>query len=250
MIRVPTHTTLADGVHWLSHCHEADDRHTHVSQYLLESAGGFVLVDAGTGHPDALLEQVRHVTGEAGLDALLLTHCILPHTRNVGPIRESFDDVDVVCPALIPPVVGLDEARPHVVNDTEAIAGDRFTFMDPLLTDVVVSSWIYHHPTGTLFTAEGVGHYHGPDECAHLSGDFEGGIPRERVAAFAADKLQFLEYVDASKLAVAFETLLDEYDVERIAPMHGNPIERDDVEPYLDRLVRSVETGVAEAAGG
>lgn len=248
MIPVTNHTTLDGAVHWLSHCHEEGDRHTHVSQYLLEASEGYVLVDAGSGHPDALLERVRSVTGEDGLDALLLTHCILPHTRNVDPIRESFEDVDVVCPALIPPVVGLDEARPHVVNDTEALAGDRFTFMDPLLTDVVVSSWIYHHPTGTLFTAEGVGHYHGPGECERRSSDFDGGIPRERVEAFAADKLQFLEYVDASKLAIAFETLLAEYDVERIAPMHGNPVEREDVEAYLDRLVRSVETGAVEPA--
>lgn len=243
------HVTLADGLHWLSECHADGDRHTHVSQYLIEAADGHVLVDAGSGHPDALLEQVRRLTGDTGLDALLLTHCILPHTRNVGPIQEAFDEVDVVCPALIPPVVGLDEARPHVVNDTEAIAGDEVTFMDPLLTDVVVSSWLYHHRTNTLFTAEGVGHYHAPGECDRVSTDFAGGIPTEQVAAFAADKLQFLEYVDASKLAIAFETLLSEYDVDRIAPMHGNPIERPDVEPYLDGLVRSIETGTVEAAG-
>lgn len=243
------HVTLTDGLHWLSDCHVDGDRHTHVSQYLIEGSEGTMLIDAGSGHPDALLTAVRDLVGDAGLDALLLTHCILPHTRNVDPIREAFDDVDVVCPALIPPVVGLDEARPHVVNDTEEIAGDRVTFMDPLLTDVVVSSWLYHHPTRTLFTAEGVGHYHAPGQCESVSTDFDGGIPADQVAAFAGDKLQFLEYVDASKLDIAFETLQAEYRIDRIAPMHGNPVAGPDVPSYLDGVVRAVESGAVAPAG-
>ncbi len=237
-----TTVQLADSLHWLRTCHEEADHHTHVSQYLVDTADGHVLVDAGTGHPDELVAAVNQLTDGRGPEALLLTHCILPHTRNVGPIRDEFGDVEVFCPIGVPQLVGLSEARPQVTNETEAIAGGQFTFMDPLLTDVVVSSWIYHHETGTLFTAEGVGHYHRPGDCDRTSTEFSDGIPRELISTFADDKLKFLEYVDGSKLRIAFDTLLQEYEIERIAPMHGNPVVGSDVEPYLDRLVRSVET--------
>jgi len=237
---IETHE-LADGLWWFHDCHEEGGRHMHVSQYLLETGDGYVLVDAGSENREALLEQLRSFTGGEGIDALLLTHSILPHTGNVDPIQAAFDDVDVVSAALVPAVVGLDDARPHSVNDTETIAGETFTFMDPLLTDVVVSSWFYHHESGTLFTAEGVGHYHDAGDCDRISGEYDDGIPAADIHEFAADKLQFLEYVDPGKLDLAFGTLLSEYDIERIAPAHGNPIEGDDIVAYVNRLVAAAD---------
>lgn len=228
---------LDDAVEWISTCHddERDGRHLHLSQYLVETAEGNVLVDAGAGHgtelADALAARVD------ALDAILLTHAILPHTGGLPALREAFPAATVVSTSPIPPAIGIEEAAPAVINDTEEIAGDSFTFVDPLLTDVVVSTWIYHEPSGTLFTAEGVGHYHAPGECTHRSTDYLDGVPAEHVHHFAADKLRFLEYVDPSKLETAFEALRAEYDVERFAPIHGNPVERPDLDDYVDALV-------------
>lgn len=228
---------LDEQVEWFGHCHddERPDRHLHLSQYLVETADGNVLVDAGAGHEselvDALCEQIDN------LDAVLLTHAILPHTGGLAALREAFPDATVVSTSPIPPAVGIEDAAPAVINDTETIAGDTFTFIDPLLTDVVVSTWVYHHESGTMFTAEGVGHYHAPDECTRRSIDYPDGVPAEHIRAFAADKLRFLEYVDPDKLAIAFDTLCEEYDVERFAPIHGNPVERPDVDGYVNTLV-------------
>lgn len=229
--------TLDDQVEWFGHCHDEErpDLHLHLSQYLVETADGTVLVDAGAGHGTELVDALRERVDD--LDAVLLTHAILPHTGGLAALRESFPDATVVSTSAIPPAVGIEDAAPAVVNDTEEIAGDTFTFIDPLLTDVVVSTWVYHHGSGTMFTAEGVGHYHAPGECTRRSVDYPDGIPAAHVRAFAADKLRFLEYVDPGKLAIAFDTLREEYDVERFAPVHGNPVERSDVDPYVDTLV-------------
>ncbi len=232
---------LADGLTWLSTCHggEREGRHLHLSQYLIDTASGTVLVDAGAGHGTDLVETVTDRVDS--LDAVVLTHAILPHTGGLGALRKAFPEATVVSTSPIPPAVGIEDAAPAVINDTETIAGDTVTFIDPLLTDVVVSTWVFHHPSGTMFTAEGVGHYHAPGECTRRSTDYADGIPTDHVRTFAADKLRFLEYVDPQKLAIAFDTLRDEYDVERFAPIHGNPVERPDIGPYVDTLV-----GVAE----
>jgi len=240
---VSEHATRARGqrldeqVEWLHRCHdeEREALHLHLSQYLLDTADGTVLVDAGGAHSEALVDALRERIDD--LDAVLLTHAILPHTGGLATIREEWPDVTVVSTSAIPPAVGVEDAEPAFINDTAEIAGDTFTFIDPLLTDVVVSTWIYHHESGSLFTAEGVGHYHAPGECARRSVDYPDGIPEDHVHAFAADKLRFLEYVDPEKLAIAFDTLRAEYDVERFAPIHGNPVEGEDVPAYVETLV-------------
>lgn len=234
--------SLAPDLDWISTCHEnesgvAADAHTHVAQYLVETDDGTVLVDAGAGHGESLVGTVRDLTDGDGLDAVLLTHAILPHTGNVDVLREAFDDPMVVSTSPIPAAIGVEGAQPTVINDTDTVAGDEFTFIDPVLTDVVVSTWIYHHASGTLFTAEGVGHYHDPGECDYVSGDYADGVPHEHVHDFAADKLQFLEYVDPAKLEIAFETLRSEYDIERIAPIHGAPIKRPGIDNYVETLL-------------
>jgi len=233
-------TDLTEEIEWISRCHGNGDgeTHMHLGQYLIEGSSGYVLVDAGEGHDAELNEEIEAATGGAGIDVVLLTHSILPHTGNVAALKEAWEDATVIAAVGNPAAVGID-AEPSVTGETEEVAGATFTFIDPLITDVVVSTWIYHHESSTLFTSEGVGHYHAPGECTHLSTDYEDGVPFEYVRAFAADKLKFLDFVDPEKLRIGFDNLLAEYDVERIAPTHGAPIERGDIERYADTLARA-----------
>jgi flavorubredoxin len=239
--------SLGEDIDWVSRCHPNEEgvavgSHTHISQYLVRTSEGNVLVDAGAGHGQELVGALREATGGEGLDTVLLTHAILPHTGNVEVLREGFSNPTFVSTSPIPPAIGVEDAQPTVINDTEVVEGDEFTFIDPLLTDVVVSTWIYHHDTKTMFTAEGVGHYHEDGDCARLSFDYADGIPKKGIHDFAADKLMFLNYVDPEKVRIAFETLLDEYDIERIAPIHGNPVEEDDIDGYIEKLVEVTGT--------
>jgi hypothetical protein len=53
-------------------------------------------------------------------------------------------------------------------------------------------------------------------------------------------KLRLLNFVDPEKLRTAFEAIFDDFDVEYIAPIHGNPVEPADVDAYIDRVIRPV----------
>lgn len=231
---------LTDDVAWISHCHEEDDRHTHLSQYVLRGEGN-VLIDAGAGDEHEMKEAIRAATDDGTVDALLLTHSVLPHTQNVDSVQAEWEGVDVISASPVAEIVGLHDARPKVLNATEEVAGRTFSFLDPLMTDAVVSNWIYDHDAKVLFTAEGIGHYHSPGDCTKTSAEMDGGVPYEHVHAFHRDKLPYLECLDPEKLRAGFEAVREEFDIEWIAPMHGNPVAREDLDGYLDTVMRSVD---------
>lgn len=231
---------IADRIQWIHQCYATDAWHMHTSQYLI---GGDrkVLIDAGSDHQrDSAIDDIKTALDGATPEALLLTHSILPHTENLPRIQAEWPDIDIIAATNAPTVVGLpDTAEPKILNDRRTIAGEPFSFLDPLLTDVVGSNWILHEPTGTLFTAEGVGHYHHPSDCNYTSSELENGIPPDAVHAFHRDKLSFLGYLDPEKLRGGFVSILDAFDIQRIAPMHGNPVDPTDIDAYVDRVIDS-----------
>ena len=232
---------LSDDVLWLYKRFEIDGLLLHHSQYLVEADDGFVLIDAGEGHEEEMNQVLNSGTGGDDLDTLLLTHSILPHTGNVESIREKWEDVVVVSAANVPELAGVFDAEPKLLNSSTEIEGETFSFLDPLLTDVVASNWIYHHRSKILFTAEGVGHYHAPSQSSLTSDSMENGIEYEHIHKFNQDKLPYVHYLDPEKLRAGFDAVLEEFDVEYIAPIHGNPVASDDIDEYIDNILRSVE---------
>jgi len=176
---------------------------------------------------------------------VLLTHSTLPHTENLKILDERWDDLEIIASTNNPTVAGLrnyaEHTKPKILNDSQEFAGRRFSFLDPLLTDVVASNWIYDHGAKTLVTAEGLGHYHDTDECALSSAEMADGISFDNVHSFNRDKLPFLKAIDPQKLRTGFETLFDVYDVEYLAPIHGNVVDGGDLEDYLEDTIRSAE---------
>lgn len=235
-----TLTRLTDGVQWLFECDEVGGLHLHRSQYLVEADDSFVLVDAGSGHEAEMIEAVRTGTEDADLDTVLLTHSILPHVDNLEDIREEWRDVNVISATRVPELVGLSNVEPKFLNATTEIAGETFSFLDPLLTDVVASNWIYNHGSGTLFTTEGVGHYHDPGDCVRTSSGLDGGIAYEHVDRFNRDKLPYVHLLDSEKLRAGFEAVFDRFDVRYVAPIHGTPVEPSHVEAYVELVHESV----------
>lgn len=231
---------LDDSIQWIHQCYETDDWHMHTSQYLIGDDRK-VLIDAGSDHHRSrAIDEIKTALDGASLEALLLTHSILPHTENLPRIQAEWPDIEIIAATNAPTVVGLPAAaEPKILNDRRTIATHPFSFLDPLLTDVVGSNWVLHEPTGTLFTAEGVGHYHHPGDCDRTSSELTGGIPREAIHAFHRDKLAFLGYLDPEKLRGGFLSVLRSFDIERIAPMHGNPIDPGDIDAYVDGVVES-----------
>lgn len=232
--------SLTEQVDWVSNCFEMNEAHMHQSQYLLEMDGNHVLIDAGSEEPEETTNIIKSIIEDDNIDAILLTHSILPHTKNLSSFENEWNEMEIISAARSPGMVGLsDKTKPKILNNTIKIANQTFTFMDPVLTDVVLSNWIYSHDHKILFTAEGVGHFHAANDCEYISSEIENSISFKYIHQFHKDKLPYLEFVNPTKLREAFETILNAYDIEYIAPIHGNPIGKNDIKLYLDKVIKS-----------
>ena len=230
-------TELIPNVHWLSECFELPDKHLHISVYLLENEDGYVLVDTGSHiYSDEIIAAVRSVIGDAPLETIVVSHADLPHSGNIEPLKEEWDDPEVVAASATPEVVGLPETRRCTFDEKMLVGGREFTFFDPPLADVVFTSWPYDHETGTLFTADGFGTYHEPSTCEELWTPTTPGLGRENLESYHETTFRWLEYVDPDLLIGALEEMLDNHDISLIAPSHGNPIRAEHVDEYFEQL--------------
>jgi flavorubredoxin len=224
-------------VEWLAQCYDHHGDHEHVSLYLLREGEDTVLVDSGSFyHRDSITREVDRATGGDGPDAIVLSHSDYPHAANVSPLGGDTDDVELVASSGAPGQQGLPDARKCDIGGRLDVKGRTFSFIDPPLADRSHTTWMYDHRDGVLFTADGFGNYHAPGECEHLSGDFPDATPTERIRAYHRDNLVWLRYVDPEKVEAALDAIFDSFDVNAVAPIHGNPIEGDDVDTYRDRL--------------
>lgn len=239
---------LTDDVHWLTNCHPDDGRHMHMSEYLIDGEEGTVLVDSGSSHyREEIVAEVNRLTDGAGPDVVLLTHSTLPHTENVPAFEDEWGDIETIAATgRFPEIVGLPSAQPRQLNRPVEFAGRPFTCIHPLLTDVTVSQWAFDHESGVLFTAEAFGHYHDPGTCGQTSAEIEGGIPVEYIEQFYLDKLPFVDYLDCETLGDAFEMMFDILDVSYVAPIHGTPVARQDIDDYVDDVMGALEAPKVE----
>lgn len=245
-------THVSDDVTRFSQCVPEGDKHAHVAQYLLEGDDDeFVLIDTGSTYKrEEVVDDLETALGDGTLAGVLLTHSTLPHTENLALLDEQWEDLEIIAATNNPTVAGLrnyaKDTKPKLLNESERFAGRRFSFLDPLITDVVSSNWIYDHEAKMLVTAEGLGHYHDTDECARTSAELPDGVPVDTIHAFNRDKLPFMKAIEPSKLREAFETLFDIYEVDLLAPIHGTVVEGDDIEDYIDKTIRSAERIASE----
>ena len=228
---------LTDDVTWVSVCYPHEGVHEHVSVYLVETAGGNVLVDSGSfHHEEEIMAGIHEATGSDGVDAIVLSHSDYPHSANIDEVRATYDDVELVASSGAPELQGLSDARRCVIGEDLDVLGRTFEFIDPPLADRSHTTWIFDTESGVLFTADGFGNYHAPGECDYFSADFADSTPEEDVYEFHRDNLGWLRYVDAGKLRAAIDDIFDEFEIRAVAPIHGNPVVADDIPRYLDRL--------------
>lgn len=233
---------LTDDVSWINECYSHDETHEHVSVYLIQSEGTAILIDSGSFyHQDPIMERVADDTDESGLDAIVLSHSDYPHSGNISELRKAHGDVELVASSGSPELQGLSNARRCRIGESLDVMGRKFSFIDPPLADRSHTTWIYDHESGVLFTADGFGNYHMPDECNYTFQDFDNGISAEAIYEFHSSNLVWLRYVDPDKLQRAVTGILDDYDVSYVAPIHGNPISSKDIDVYVDRLISAAD---------
>ncbi|QZP38290.1 MBL fold metallo-hydrolase [Halobaculum magnesiiphilum] len=238
---------VTPSVEWINQCYEHEGDHEHVSLYLLRAPEGTVLVDSGSFyHREEITAAVDEATDGDGPDAIVLSHSDYPHAANVSPLGGDTEDVELVASSASPAQQGLPDARKCDIGGSLTIEGREFSFIDPPLADRSHTTWIYDHGDGVLFTADGFGNYHDPGRCDSLSDDFPESTPTERIYEYHRDNLVWLRYVAPEKVDRTLDDIFASYDVNAVAPIHGNPIVGDDLDTYRERLRDSIERIASE----
>lgn len=234
--------TLTDDVRWINECYPHGNEHEHVSVYLIDHGGRYILIDSGSFyHRPAIRDRIERETDGEGLDAILLSHSDYPHAGNVSEFREQWEGVELIASSGSPEIQGLSDALQCPIGGSLKVVGRRFEFIDPPLADRSHTTWIYDVESGVLFTADGFGSYHDPGTCRYTSREFANGIAEEKLYEFHRQNLVWLRYVDPSKLQLALKGILDTYEPTYIAPIHGHPIPGMEVDRHLERLVSAVD---------
>ena len=234
---------ITPGTHWINETYTDGERRLHVAVYLIESEEGYVLIDTGSFNDrEAIRREITDLVGGSSLDAIIVSHADLPHSGNVPWFEAEFPDVEILSPSNYPAIVGLPaDATVCPLGGSMAVAGRRFSFVYPPLCDLQHSAWIFDEASGVLYTADGFGNYHRPDQRDALYAEIEDELSVEDVREFHIDTLRWLKYVDPEKLRRGIESVFERYDVSWVAPIHGNPIERRSIDSYMETFTTAVE---------
>ena len=233
---------LTSGVQWVNECYPMSKQHIHVSVYLIRVGDNNIVIDSGSFyHRESIRERLREAAGTRGIGALILSHADYDHGGNVAPILDEWENVEIIASSGLPEILGLPpDATKSVIGESMEIFGRRFSFIDPPLADRSHTAWIYDHEEGVLFTSDGFGNHHSTGMCDLISRDIPDGISSDDIYDFHRETLVFLRYFNPDKLRSTLESLFDTFHITYIAPVHGNPIAREDLNSYLDRLIQSV----------
>jgi flavorubredoxin len=240
-------TQLTEDVTWIAECYELGDIHMHLSIYLVQAGDKWILIDTGSYyHQDEVTQAIKDVTGGTGPDVIVFSNSTLEHTSNLARFHQEWGPFRIITSADMPGQIGMPGEESWKLGQTEPVAGRDFSFIRPPFTDVLYSMWILDEQSGTLFTAEAFGHLHNKEHCADTSESFPDGFVDRHLQQFYAQQIPWLEYVDPPRLRKGVAAKMDAHDVERIAPVHGNPVASDDLEEYLTQLEHVVEKIASE----
>lgn len=235
---------ITDDVYWLNPCYQSEHGHLHNSAYLIDNDDdGHVLIDTGSYvDSDRITTEIDDLTGGDGVGSIILTHLDLPHAAN---FRE-FDGVEIVSSASVPELQGLpawgEGLRKVVTGEDMSIENRTFRITPGLLMDRPNSIWVYDVESEVLFTADGLGQYHEPDQCDMRIKSVRSDVNQKFIEKYHRIKLPWLRFVHPDEMANGIREVVDEFDPEWVAPIHGNPIHREAVSDYMGLFEVSLRT--------
>jgi hypothetical protein len=129
---------------------------------------------------------------------------------------------------------------------TERLDGRTFDLTRGSLLDLPHTTWVFDRRSEVLFPLEGFCYYHREGEADKLSSELEAGIRYEDVHDFYSDMLLWLKYAEPRKVVDDLQGIVEDFDPAVIAPAHGNPIVREDIQAYMEHIDRAV-TAIADS---
>lgn len=228
-------TEILDGVYWINKCRTVNDQHLHVSVYLIEENNRYILIDAGAYDENTIVEEVNSLTDGEGVDTVLFTHTSLPHTGKASEFHER--DANIITSTSLPAEMGMKYGEEWLIDEQPEIHGREFAFLKPIYSDHIFSQWIFDKKQSILFPSETFGNYHSYEHCGAVWDGPEFEIAEEDINRYCRDRLSGMQYIIPERLESTLTSKLDEFDIEYIAPSHGNPIAAKHIDEFVARFV-------------
>jgi len=141
--------------------------------------------------------------------------------------------------------MGLTSVDVWEIGGSETVCGREFEFIEPPLTDIAFSLWIYDTKSEILFTAEAPGNLHVEGECERVYDGDALDLSYERIEEFYRERLPWLAYGVPDQIDPW--TVVSDKSVSFLAPIHGNPVEGALLGPYRDLVRRAITDIAAES---
>jgi flavorubredoxin len=252
---------LAPGIFWLGDCFSVTyggrDLHQYNSVYLVCGDDASLLVDAGFPKDIAtIVEQMESLfaRGAPPLRYVFTTHTETPHASGVGRILERYPSVmsygDTTDLHLAFPEYA-DRLHQLEPGDSLDLGGTEFRIVEAVVRDHAYTRWGFDTRRRVLFAADGFAysHYHDAGHCGHLAEEAPTLDFSDMTALFADLALYWTRFVEMEPYIERLESLiLDELEVNIIAPTHGLPIT--DPTATLPLIVDGLRAGSAGLTRG
>lgn len=234
-------------------CVEGERGHEAVRVYVLQNEGHPIIIDCGSQlHRTEIMAELDEVLGGTAPTYVFLTHSELPHSGNLQQIVDRWPDIQVIISSMmikyieLAPILPLDQILTVDPGTSLELAGRKLQFINALLKDQPATHWIYDVRTGTLFTGDAFGYYHSAGACEQFGDD---AITDEGLRDYHRDTFRYLRWVVPEKINKAFDQMFAHYDMQVLAPTHGNAIQGD-IAAHLDRMKKTLTTVSNEYRNG
>lgn len=205
------------------------------SAFLIVDEKSLLIDTCGPKQKDAFVDAVQFCLEGRSLDYIWISHVELPHAGNTGALKRIWNDAQVVTVAGGEnyDLHGLENALTAAPGETIELGEHCVEMVDALFVDHGLSQWLYEHKTGMMFTADWAHNLHEPALChcfqfmdEMLASGYEEAALVEDIKVNAWYQFPWLAWCDGAELCTAIDALFDRYEVNILAPSHGNPIRK------------------------
>jgi flavorubredoxin len=172
-----------------------------------------------------------------------VSHVELPHGGNAQALAERYPKARLVIGGGGDnySIYGLGDALRVLPRDRLSLGNFELEFVEPVIVDHALTSWVYEHKSGFLCTVDFGCNLHSPSECYRFLDELDVTKPFvfDDVVGQLRGAFSWLAWADAEEIVEALDSMLKNLDVRLFAPMHGSVVRRD-IPQHIELLKRGI----------
>lgn len=264
---------ITDSIYWITHCLGELAQQFYADYFaVLPNAdayagtrivdypfSAFLIVDEkpllidtlGPKQQEPLLAALDDLLGERPLHTIWISHIELPHAGNAAAIQRQYPQ------AQLATLAGGDHYQLHALEkaiqlapgDVLELGAHTLEMVDALFVDHGLSQWCYERSTGLMFTADWAHNLHEPasGQCFQfvdemMKNGYSEELFTDDIKVNAWYQFPWLAWADEGEIGTAVSNFFKQYEVNILAPSHGNIIRTD-----MPRYIPMIEEGMRRA---